>query len=269
LLTDDAATVAELNHTAGKAGVSFNVFLKIDCGTHRVGVEPQTPEALSIPRAIADAANLYFAGILTHAGHSYDVKTVEDIKTVARHERDVMVELAARLKNDGIEVPTVSIGSTPTMSLVDHLDGIDEIRPGNYIFFDAYQATLGSCSFEDTALTVLAAVIHRDRSRKRLVVDAGGIALSKDRGPAHIDPSCGYGHVLDLEGNETGMRVTSLSQEHGEIQADDDSLIDKFPVGSRLRILANHSCLTAAQYAHYNVLENGKVVDQWKINSGW
>ncbi|MEP7075013.1 MAG: alanine racemase [Acidobacteriota bacterium] len=269
LLTDAVETVVELDDAAGKAGVKFDVFVKIDCGTHRVGVEPHTAEAVTIPRAISDAANLYFAGILTHAGHSYDVKTVDEIKAVARHERDVMVDLAGRLRSDGIEVPTVSIGSTPTINNIDHLDGIDEVRPGNYIFFDAYQATLGSCRFDDTALTVLAAVVHRDRSRKRLVVDAGGIALSKDRGPAHIDPTCGYGHVLDIEGNETGMRVTSLSQEHGEIGSDDDSLIDKFPVGSRLRILANHSCLTAAQHSHYNVIEKGGIVDQWKIYGGW
>lgn len=269
LLTDDAATVTDLNEVAGNADVKFDVFVKIDCGTHRVGVEPQTAEALNIPHQIADSANLNFAGILTHAGHSYDVKTVKDIKAVARHERDVMVELAERLRDEGIEVPTVSIGSTPTINHVDHLNGIDEVRPGNYIFFDAYQATLGSCGFEDTALTVLAAVIHRDRIRKRLVIDAGAIALSKDRGPAHIDPACGYGHVLDLESVETGLRVTSLSQEHGEIQAEDDSLLDKFPVGSRLRILANHSCLTAAQHPHYNVMENGRIVDQWKIFGGW
>lgn len=269
LLTDDADTVAELDAASGKAGLKFDVFLKIDCGTHRVGVEPQTAEAINIPRQISNSANLNFAGILTHAGHSYDVKTVEEIKAVARHERDVMVELATRLRSDGIEVPTVSIGSTPTINHIDHLDGIDEIRPGNYIFFDAYQATLGSCGFEDTALTVLAAVIHRDRKRKRLVVDAGAIAISKDRGPIGLDPKCGYGHVLDKDGNETGMRVTSLSQEHGEIQADDDTLFDKFPVGSRVRILANHSCLTAAQHPHYNVIENGEIVDQWKIYGGW
>jgi D-serine deaminase-like pyridoxal phosphate-dependent protein len=212
---------------------------------------------------------LNFAGILTHGGHSYDVKTVKEIKAVARHERDVMVELAERLRSDGIEVPTVSIGSTPTINHVDHLDGIDEVRPGNYIFFDAYQATLGSCGFGDTALTVIAAVVHRDRTRKRLVVDAGAIALSKDRGPVGLDPKCGYGHVLDLDGNETGMRVTSLSQEHGEIQASDDATLDRFPVGSRLRILANHSCLTAAQHSHYNVLENGEIVDRWEIFGGW
>jgi len=269
LLTDDGDTVCQLDDAAGKAGIKFDVFLKIDCGTHRVGVEPQAEEAVNIPRTILDSANLNFAGILTHAGHSYDVKTVDDIKAVASHERDVMVDLAERLRSDEIEVPTVSIGSTPTINLVDHLNGIDEVRPGNYIFFDAYQATLGSCGFEDTALTVLTAVIHRDRTRKRLVVDAGAIALSKDRGPVCLDPSCGYVHVLDLEGNETGMRVTSLSQEHGEIQALGDAAIERFPVGSRVRILANHSCLTAAQHSYYNILENGEIVDRWEILGGW
>ena len=269
LLTDDAEVVRRLDAASVKAGVKFDVFLKIDCGTHRVGVEPETNEAVEIPRLISDSKNLNFAGILTHAGHSYDAREKAGILTVARHERDVMVELAERLRAQSIAVPTVSIGSTPTMSALDHLDGIDEIRPGNYIFFDNFQATLGSCSFEDTALTVLAAVVHRDNERKRLVVDAGAIALSKDRGPVGIDPGCGYGRVLDLDGNETGMRVTSLSQEHGEIQAADDATLKRFPVGSRVRILANHSCLTAAQHSHYNVVEKMEIVDRWDIHRGW
>jgi D-serine deaminase-like pyridoxal phosphate-dependent protein len=269
LLTDDAETSRMLDEAAGEAGVKFDVFVKIDCGTHRVGVEPHTAEAVEIPRQLSDAANLNFAGILTHAGHSYNAQSKEEMLAVARHERDSMVELATRLRGQGIEVPTVSIGSTPTMSCIDHLDGIDEIRPGNYIFFDAYQATLGSCGFEDTALTVLTAVIHKDISRRKLVVDAGAIALSKDRGPVGIEPGCGYGHVLDIEGNETGMRVTSLSQEHGEIEAGESSLFDDLKVGDRLRILANHSCLTAAQHSHYNVVENGAVVDKWEIYRGW
>lgn len=268
LLTDDAETVRQLDEAAGKASVRFDVFLKIDCGTHRVGVEPRTKNAIEIPRQIADSRNLNFAGVLTHAGHSYNARSKEEILEVARHERDSMVELAERLRDKSIEVPTVSIGSTPTISTVDHLDGIDEIRPGNYIFFDAFQATLGSCSLEDTALTVLAAVVHRDPIRKRLVVDAGAIALSKDRGPVGIDPQCGYGHVLDIEGNETGMRVTGMSQEHGEIDSTDDSF-EQFKVGDRLRILANHSCLTAAQHSHYNVIESGAIVDRWEIHRGW
>lgn len=262
LLTDDAETVKALDAT----GAKFDVFLKINCGTNRVGVEPHTEQALTIPRLISDSANLNFAGILTHAGHSYDVKGRDEILKVAHHERDVMVALSGVLRADGIEVPTVSVGSTPTMSTIDDLTGVDEIRPGNYIFFDNYQATLGSCSFEDTALTVLAAVIHKDA--KKLVIDAGAIALSKDRGPVGIDPGCGYGRVLDLDGNETDLRVTGLSQEHGEISASDASL-DRFNVGDRVRILANHSCLTAAQHSHYNVIENGEIVDRWEIHRGW
>jgi D-serine deaminase-like pyridoxal phosphate-dependent protein len=267
LLTDDADTVKALDAAASKAGVEFDVFVKIDCGTHRVGVEPETDAAIEIPGILSDASNLNFAGILTHAGHSYDAKTKDGILEVARYERESMVELATRIGRQGIAVPTVSIGSTPTMSCIDHLDGIDEIRPGNYIFFDAYQATLGSCGFEDTALTVLAAVIHK--GAKRMVVDAGGIALSKDRGPVGLDPACGYGHVLDREGNETGMRVTGLSQEHGEIEARESSMFEKFKVGDRVRILANHSCLTAAQHSHYHVIENNEIVDRWEIHRGW
>ena len=269
LLTDDAETAKLLDLAAGRAGVTFDVFVKIDCGTHRVGVEPHTPEAIDIPRQISDSKDLNFAGILTHAGHSYDARTVEEIKAVARHERDCMVEHAARLRGLGIEVPTVSIGSTPTINHIDHLDGIDEVRPGNYIFFDNFQATLGSCGFDDCALTVLAAVVHRDAVRRKLVIDAGGIAMSKDRGPVGLDPTCGYGRVLDLAGGETGLRLESLSQEHGVMYADDDASFDRFKVGDRVRILANHSCMTAAQHTHYNVIENGKIVDSWRIQNGW
>jgi len=268
LLTDNAETAKLLDEAAGQAGLRFDVFVKIDCGTHRVGVETHTAEAVDIPRQLSDGKNLHFAGILTHAGHSYDVKTVDEIKAVARHERDIMVEHAARLRGLGIDVPAVSIGSTPTINHIDHLEGIDEVRPGNYIFFDNYQATLGSCGFDDCALTVLAAVVHRDASRRKIVIDAGGIALSKDRGPVGLDPKCGYGRVLDLEGKDTGMRLSSLSQEHGVIEAAEDAF-DRFKVGDRIRVLANHSCMTAAQHTHYNIIENGEIVDKWKIHTGW
>lgn len=269
VITDDLETVRLLDQTAAKAGVNISVFLKVDCGYHRCGVEPDSPEALTIPRAISKAKNLDLAGILTHAGHSYHAGSTEEIAAVARQERDVMVEIACRLRDDGIDVPTVSIGSTPTINHIDHLDGIDEIRPGNYIFYDAFQATLGSCTFDDCALTVLAAVTHVSRHHKKIIVDAGGIALSKDRGPVEFDAGCGYGRVLDLDGGELGLNVDSVSQEHGEVDVADDSVFDRLKVGSRVRILANHSCLTAAQHSHYNVLENGKIVDRWQIHTGW
>ncbi|HEX8719691.1 MAG TPA: alanine racemase [Pyrinomonadaceae bacterium] len=269
LITDDAGVPRALDEAARRAGVTLDLFLKVDCGYHRCGVEPRSPEALEIPRLIARARNLRFAGILTHAGHSYHARSAEELLRIAREERDVMTEFAARLRADGVEVPAVSVGSTPTVTHVDHLDGVDEARPGNYIFFDAFQATLGSCAFSDCALTVLAAVVHRDRGRRKVVLDAGAVALSKDRGPAELDPSCGYGRVLDLEGGETGLRVSSLSQEHGAVEVEDERLLDSLRVGARVRVLANHSCLAAAQHAHYHVLEGGSVVDRWEIRQGW
>jgi D-serine deaminase-like pyridoxal phosphate-dependent protein len=269
LLTDDLETTAQLDAAARAANVRLELFLKVDCGYHRCGVEPHTKEAFEIPRRIQDASHLRFAGILTHAGHSYHCRNLDELQRLARHERDAMVEFAAALRHENIPVPAVSIGSTPTISTVEHLEGIDEARPGNYIFFDAFQATLGSCRFEDCALTVLAAVVHRDASRRKVVIDAGAIALSKDRGAVEFDETCGYGRVLDLEGNDLNLRVGSLSQEHGMIEVPDGAQFENLKVGTRLRILANHSCLTAAQHPHYNVLEGGRVVDRWQIQRGW
>ncbi len=269
ILTDDAATVESLNKTARAENIKLDVFVKIDCGYHRCGIEPHTPEAVEIPRLITDSSNLNFAGILTHAGHSYHARSPEELLAIARTERDSMSELAQKLKEKGLNVPTVSIGSTPTMSVVDHLDGITEFRCGNYIFFDAFQATLGSCSFDDCALTVLAAVVHQDRTRRKIVVDAGAIALSKDRGATEIDPDCGYGRVLDLAGDDLNLRVSNLSQEHGEIEVGDEEVFQRLKVGSRVCILANHSCLTAAQHSHYHVLKDERIVDCWEINRGW
>jgi D-serine deaminase-like pyridoxal phosphate-dependent protein len=269
LITDDVSIPARLGDAARRASVTLDLFLKVDCGYHRCGVEPSTPEAFEIPRRISDTSNLNFAGILTHAGHSYHCRNREEVLVLARHERDLMTEFAERLRAEGIAVPTVSIGSTPTITGVDHLRGIDEARPGNYIFFDAFQAAIGSCTLEDCALTVLAAVVHRDCNRRKVVIDAGAIALSKDRGAVEFDESCGYGHVLDLEGNDLGLRVMGLSQEHGEINVQDAGMLDRLSVGTRLRILANHSCLTAAQHDYYHVLENNSVVDHWEIQRGW
>jgi D-serine deaminase-like pyridoxal phosphate-dependent protein len=269
LITDDPSIPSRLNEAARRADIRLDLFMKVDCGYHRCGVEMDAPEAFEIPRRIMDASNLRFAGILTHAGHAYHCRSKEELLAVARHERDLMLEAASSLRAGGLPVPLISIGSTPTITSVDHLEGIDEARPGNYIFFDAFQATLGSCALEDCALTVLAAVVHRDRTRRKVVIDAGALALSKDRGAIELDAACGYGLVLGLEGDDTGLRVAALSQEHGEITGVDDANLDRLKVGTRVRVLANHSCLTAAQHSHYQVLEGERIVDRWKIQRGW
>lgn len=272
VITDDPEIPTALNASAQKAATKLEVFLKVDCGYHRCGVEPENPKAIEIARRIQESSHLVFTGILTHAGHSYHYRTQEERLTIARHERDVMIEFAGKLKRDGIPVPVISIGSTPTVTIIDHLHGIDEVRPGNYIFFDAFQAAIGSCTLSDCAVAVLAAVVHRDGQRSKIVLDAGAIALSKDRGPVDFDAACGYGRILDLEGNDLGLRLNAISQEHGEVVVDDvrlGGLLDRLKVGTRVRIIPNHSCLTAAQHSQYQVLEGERIVAQWAIHQGW
>lgn len=269
VITDDPAIPEILNNAARNADASISVFMEVDCGDRRSGVAPIADAALSIPRTIADASNLVFAGLLTHGGHSYDAADIDGVKVIARQERDVMTELAGRLRAESIDVPTISIGSTPTIVHAHDLTGIDEVRPGNYIFFDAFQATIGSCSFDDCALTVLAAVVHRSYEQKKVIIDAGAIALSKDRGPFGRDPGCGFGRVLDVDGADLGVRVNGVSQEHGVIPVGNDEVLDRLPVGTRVRVVANHSCLAAAQHSHFNVMENGEIFDRWQIHRGW
>ena len=269
LLTDSLEIATGLNDSARRAGVILPVFVKIDCGYHRCGVDPDSDEVLRIASFLQDSSHLRFHGILTHAGQSYACRNPSETLDVARHERDVMVGCADRLRMVGLQIPVVSIGSTPTMMQVDHLQGIDEIRPGNYIFFDEFQAARGNCKLEDCALSVLTAIIHIDRVRHRIVVDAGAIALSKDHGPIDVHPSAGFGRVVDIQGNDLHLNVSTLSQEHGEIDDVPDHLFDDLKIGSRLRVMANHSCLTAAQHSQYNVLEGDRIVDRWQIHRGW
>jgi D-serine deaminase-like pyridoxal phosphate-dependent protein len=264
---DGPEAAGALACAAAKESLRVPVLLEVDCGDHRCGVEPESAESVELARRVADSSGLDFRGLLTHAGHSYAATSKESVRRIAGEERTAVVSLAERLRAGGLEVSTVSVGSTPTMTHFESLDGVTEIRPGNYVFFDAFQASHGSCAWEDCAMTVLSAVVHR--SEERIVLDAGAIALSKDEGPRDLDPSCGFGRVLDLEGSDTGLRISKLTQEHGEVALPSGFDASRFPPGARVRILPNHSCLTAAQHAEYLVLEGGEIVDRWPTIRGW
>ena len=233
----------------------LRVLVKVDCGYHRAGVDPAGADLLELARRLTDSPRLAFGGLLTHSGHAY----TQDRLTVARQERDVMVRCAERLRAEGIEVPVVSVGSTPAMTAVDHLEGIDEARPGNYSLYDYTQTVLGSCAAADCAVTVLTSVISRPAGAEHAVVDAGALAMSHDRGPGD-----GLGRVfadyadsvLDPE-----LRLVSLSQEHGIVNG-------RPGLGDRLRVLPNHSCLTVAQFDEYQVVRGDEVLDRWKIWRG-
>jgi D-serine deaminase-like pyridoxal phosphate-dependent protein len=243
-------------------GQTFDVFLKVDCGYHRAGVDPADPDSLRLALALASSPSIHFQGVLTHAGHSYNVKTTEEIRRIAAEETAALSRFRA-LAPELAEV-TRSIGSTPTASIVDRFDDCDEVRPGNYVFYDAFQATIGSCSLDDCAVSVLATVVGSYPARRNLIVDAGALALSKDTGPDHVAPGFGYGIVCDEELHPLPLKLVALSQEHGKIAGD-----VHLPVGARLRIIPNHSCLTAAMFETYYAVEGDRVVGEWRPARGW
>jgi len=242
-----------------RLGRPLHVWLKVDCGYHRAGVDPESPRALDLARRLAESPALIFDGLLTHSGHAYNGRSREEIAGIAEQERAVMAGFAERLRQAGIEVPGVSTGSTPAMSVVERLDGVTEVRPGNYCFYDFSQVTLGSCGVRDCAVTVLTSVVSCRPGDGRSVVDAGALALSKDPGPG-----TSMGEVFaDYPSGalEEEARLLSLSQEHGILSV-------PRRVGSRLRVLPNHSCLTVAQFDEYAVVRGEEVVDRWKIWRG-
>lgn len=241
----------------------FRVMLQVDCGYGRVGVDPEDEGSLELARRIVDAGRLRFDGILTHSGHGYDARGADELAEVAEEERSVMAGFADRLRDEGLEVPTVSVGSTPATSHARDLDGVTEARPGNYAFYDYTQCVIGSCAPEDCALTVLSTVVSSPRGRDHCVCDAGALSLSQDSGPRDTDLST-MGEIYDDYGRGTlhdDLRLTKLSQEHGTVSA-------SLPVGERLRILENHSCLAAACFDEYHVVRGEEVVDRWKIWRG-
>lgn len=244
-------------------GEVFNVFLKVDCGYHRAGVDPMDPDSVKLAVAIAKSRAARFQGLLTHAGHSYHARTVDEIRHLAAEETAALSRFRALLPEE-LQNTVRSIGSTPTTAVVERFSDCDEVRPGNYVFFDAFQATIGSCRFEDVAVSVLATVIGSYPDRNEAMIDAGALALSKDLGPDHIDPHFGYGIVCDTDLRPIGARLTTLSQEHGKL-----ATTKSLPVGTRVRVVPNHSCLTAAMYDRYHVVRAGRVVGEWRPVRGW
>ena len=267
LLVDHPDTVAEIDRAAQQRRRRVGVLLKVDCGYHRAGVDPLGEMGPALAERIAGSRWLEFGGILTHAGHAYSCADVAEVKAVAEQERAVMQAFAGRLRDVGVEVPVVSVGSTPTSCVAENLDGVDEIRPGNYVFFDAFQVGLGVCAPTDVAFSVLTTVVGRYPERGQLVVDAGALSLSRD--PGFGDGGFGLVCSADAQMVWSDLRVDSLSQEHGVLVARDGLGPSDHPVGEKLRILPNHSCLAAALFDRYHVVTDEDVVERWSPVRGW
>jgi D-serine deaminase-like pyridoxal phosphate-dependent protein len=254
------------------ADPALRVLVEIDCDGHRAGLRPGDPEIVEIARALA-SSQAKVAGVMTHAGGSYDCRSIDAIRAIAGRERDAVVQAARQLRDAGFDASIVSVGSTPTATYADDLTGVTEVRAGVFVFHDLVMAGIEVCKVEDIALSVLGTVIGHQRDKGWILTDAGWMAMSRDRGTARQPVDQGSGMVCDASGRPIpGLIVSDASQEHGIIshRSGDPAQLPELPIGTRLRILPNHACATAAQYDHYNVVDGSQRLEaSWPRFSGW
>ena len=196
------------------------------------------------------------AGVMTHGGHSYAGRHPTELAGIAEQERSAVVAAAERLRQAGHTVGIVSLGSSPTALHAEHLDGVTEVRAGVYMFGDLFQAEILTHAQEDIAVTVLATVIGLREAEHKLVLDAGGLALSKDRSTQATDHDYGFGLVLAEDGSpRLGRSIVRFAyQEHGVVDCDPGLPFPMLRVGDQVRVAPNHTCMTAAAYDRYHVV---------------
>ena len=248
---------------AAASGLALGVFIKVDVGLHRCGVDPQGGEALELARQVVAAPNLAFRGILSHAGQVYAVEERQAAAEIAEAERMTMMEVRDELVTAGIEVAEVSVGATPTVLAAVSFEGITEIRPGNYAFLDLLPIKVGVVAHEDVALSVLATVISKND--EFFIADAGSKTLTSDTGGHGMASAAGFGTaypVDDYLDQGKALMVAGLSEEHGKLARGSYDL----PIGAQVRIIPNHSC-PVANLAREYVVFDGDRVESWPIDA--
>ena len=258
VVLDDVLTVEILHDAARKSGMSIGYLWEVDCGVGRCGTTPgaQTAERILAAQRFTHAS---YEGLMTFGGHAYSAADAEGIRAAAQDEKSALSASAEALAEHGIESPARSAGTTPTSHQLGKAGPITEIRPGNYVYYDATQVTLGIAEIENCALAVLATVVSRPDPR-RLILDCGSKALGADLMSAR---SLGFGLVQD----HPEFVVDRLYEEHAILSSSETCDI---PIGARLRVIPNHSCATANLHTNMLILEKDVVVDVWSVDArGW
>jgi len=275
VIADSVDAVRQLAEAARAAHLRVPVLIELDVDGHRSGVSPASQLLLDLGHALTSTAGVTLAGVLTHAGDSYNCRGADALAQFAERERAGAVGAAQRLRAAGYQVPIVSVGSTPTGTFARDLSGVTEVRVGVYMFQDLVMAGIGVCSVDDIALSVLVSVIGHQSERGWIITDGGWTALSRDRGTSTHSVDQGYGLVRDVGGRALAedFIVVSTNQEHGIVARRDGGSIDprRFPVGTLLRVLPNHACATASEHGCYHVVDGTApaVLDRWERFSGW
>ncbi len=241
-----------------------NIFIKIDTGYKRTGVFPQNIDIIDkILEETQKSDLLEFKRFLTHAGHTYKAKSVKEIKEIYKETVRILRELKSRYIKDFPDL-ILSIGDTPSCSVVENFEGVDEVRPGNFVFYDVQQLELGVCNSDDIAVCMACPVVAKHKDRKEVVIYGGAVHFSKDYA---VDKkgNIKYGYLAEFDGEKWDMKdkccyLKSLSQEHGILKTCDYHF-ERLKIGDIVFILPAHSCLTANLMKSYMTLEGILIKD--------
>ena len=253
---DSLEGIKYLNQASQKYRQRIDVVIEINSGLDRCGVLPGLA-TLKLANHIKKLENLILKGIMTHAGHVYGATEREEVDKIGRYEGEVMVETARLLRENGFNVSTVSVGSTPTAKISGLVEGVTEIRPGNYVFYDAIQIGLGVAVEEDCSLSVLSTVISRP-TPERVVIDAGSKVFALDQGAHGKSSVQGFGLVK----GHSDVIIERLSEEHGILRVNPNSSLQ---IGDKIEIIPNHACTVINLFDEVNVIKREKVIKVWNI----
>ena len=263
IVVDSEAGIDAASEAAVDAACTLGVFVKIDVGLRRCGVDPSSAAPLQLARLIGRRKGLELRGILSHAGQVYAVESPSKATEIAETERTLMMGVRDTLLGAGISVPEISVGSTPTVLAAATLEGVTEIRPGNYAFLDLLPVRVGVVGEAEVAFTVLATIISKNT--EFFVTDAGSKTLTSDTGGHGMASADGFGAAYPSDrflDRDRRLAVAGLSEEHGKLARAGFDL----PLGSKVRIIPNHSCPVANLCRGYTVLD-GDQVEVWPVDA--
>ena len=255
VVLSDVATLEGLIGGCRRAGVRIPYLWEVDCGTGRLGTPPGEPTATAIAQAPRSNA-APFEGLMTFAGRAYGAADDAELDRIAEDEQEAIAATAAALAARAIPCPTRSAGTTPTTHRVRDDADFTEMRPGNYVFYDATQVALGLVGPPRCALTILATVIGRPDPR-RVILDAGSKAVAAERMTPRAE---GFGLI---EG-EPGLRIDRLYEQHAVVTSREPVTLS---VGDRVRVIPNHACAAANLHRRALVADGETVLDTWAIGA--
>ncbi len=255
LLVESEETIKFL----GKNIISpVGIWIKVDVGYHRTGILwDRQDDILRLIQLINRHDFLNFSGLLTHAGHAYHVQGIPRLRLVYEDSLDKLFKIKKILMSAGVQEVKLSYGDTPTCSIIDNFSGLDEIRPGNFIFYDAMQLLIGSCCEDDIALALACPVVAKHVHRNELIIHGGAVHLSKESVPDQNRQNI-YGYATSWNGHHWGPvsrdnYVSSLSQEHGIIRAH-STFFKQIKTGDILTVIPVHSCLCMNLMRRFRVI---------------